>query len=100
MLLLLLTLYISFQRVTSPIATATDHRTTFQRKSPSIESTASFKVNTNNVPADNNPNGLVSKSGPFDYLYEFSETRKVLEDFFKSPDEPLPSDCNDSEIVS
>lgn len=27
-----------------------------------------------------------TKNGPFDYLYEFSETRKVLEDFFKSPD--------------
>lgn len=27
-----------------------------------------------------------TKTGPFDYLYEFSETRKVLEDFFKSPD--------------
>lgn len=31
--------------------------------------------------------GGVDKHGPFDYLYEFSETRKVLEDFFKSPDE-------------
>lgn len=37
------------------------------------------------LPADN-ISSLVSPSGStFDYLYEFSETRKVLEEFFKCP---------------
>lgn len=37
------------------------------------------------LPADN-ISSLVSPGGStFDYLYEFSETRKVLEEFFKCP---------------
>ena len=42
---------------------------------------------------------IMSKNCTFDYLYEFSETRKVLEDFFKSPDDSIiPLDYNDSEV--
>lgn len=38
------------------------------------------------LPNDNNLSSLESLGGStFDYLYEFSETRKVLEEFFKSP---------------
>lgn len=48
--------------------------------------------------------GTSQKQGPFDYLYEFSETRKVLEDFFKSPDDDDPAAhidfATDSEYVS
>lgn len=48
--------------------------------------------------------GQTQKQGPFDYLYEFSETRKVLEDFFKSPDDDEPAThidfATDSECVS
>lgn len=37
----------------------------------------------------------------FDYLYEFSETRKVLEDFFKCPNEEKKiSEFNESETGS
>lgn len=47
--------------------------------------------------------GTTQKQGPFDYLYEFSETRKVLEDFFKSPDDDDPAAhidfATDSECV-
>lgn len=39
----------------------------------------------------------------FDYLYEFSETRKVLEDFFKCPnndEEKKINDCFESDTGS
>lgn len=40
----------------------------------------------------------ISKESTFDYLYEFSETRKVLEDFFNEPTiDPM---LNDSDSVS
>lgn len=47
-----------------------------------------------------------SKTSTFDYLYEFSETRKVLEEFFKCPageeDKTLEkySDFNGSDVDS
>ena len=36
---------------------------------------------------ENSPDFTISetKTSTFDYLYEFSETRKVLEEFFKCP---------------
>jgi hypothetical protein len=47
-------------------------------------------------PTDNLP------TSTFDYLYEFSETRKVLEEFFKCPDDKTKefekfSDFNESD---
>ena len=40
----------------------------------------------NSVLSTENISSLVSPGGStFDYLYEFSETRKVLEEFFKCP---------------
>uniref|UniRef100_T1GS88 Uncharacterized protein n=1 Tax=Megaselia scalaris TaxID=36166 RepID=T1GS88_MEGSC len=37
------------------------------------------------------PGTIDTKSSTFDYLYEFSETRKVLEEFFKCPSSDKPS---------
>lgn len=37
------------------------------------------------------PDTIDTKSSTFDYLYEFSETRKVLEEFFKCPSNDKPS---------
>lgn len=37
------------------------------------------------------PDAIDTKSSTFDYLYEFSETRKVLEEFFKCPSNDRPS---------
>lgn len=48
----------------------------------------------------NNGDNVSSKTPAFDYLYEFSETRKVLEEFFKCPaadDEKKFSDCAESD---
>lgn len=71
--------------------------------------------NPNTTLLDNNDSGGVSTeptdtknstaySTTFDYLYEFSETRKVLEDFFKCPnneDEKKIVDCfNESDTGS
>lgn len=41
------------------------------------------------------------KSSTFDYLYEFSETRKVLEEFFKCPgnDEKVPENGSDVDSI-
>lgn len=68
-----------------------------QEKPPSeamISSTASaFDITS---PTENLP------TSTFDYLYEFSETRKVLEEFFKCPDDKIKefekfSDFNESD---
>lgn len=37
------------------------------------------------LPADNISSLVTPGGSTFDYLYEFSETRKVLEEFFKCP---------------
>lgn len=41
------------------------------------------------------------KNSTFDYLYEFSETRKVLEEFFKCPgnDEKVPENGSDVDSI-
>lgn len=41
------------------------------------------------------------KNSTFDYLYEFSETRKVLEEFFKNPgnDEKVPENGSDVDSI-
>lgn len=46
---------------------------------------------------------LQTKNNTLDYLYEFSETRKVLEDFFKSPnsiDNDNITKCSDDDWES
>lgn len=58
-----------------------------------INSTSTFDMTS---PTENLP------TSTFDYLYEFSETRKVLEEFFKCPDDKIKefekfSDFNESD---
>ncbi|XP_020287639.1 uncharacterized protein LOC109856598, partial [Pseudomyrmex gracilis] len=53
--------------------------------SPKVEDEEEDSLKPTTLPADN-ISSLVSPGGStFDYLYEFSETRKVLEEFFKCP---------------
>lgn len=53
--------------------------------SPKVEDEEEDSLKPSTLPADN-ISSLVSPGGStFDYLYEFSETRKVLEEFFKCP---------------
>ncbi|XP_070511043.1 serine-rich adhesin for platelets isoform X8 [Cardiocondyla obscurior] len=53
--------------------------------SPKAEEEEEDSLKPSTLPADN-ISSLVSPGGStFDYLYEFSETRKVLEEFFKCP---------------
>ncbi|XP_032684903.1 uncharacterized protein LOC116850552 isoform X4 [Odontomachus brunneus] len=53
--------------------------------SPKVEEEEEDSLKPSTLPADN-ISSLVSPGGStFDYLYEFSETRKVLEEFFKCP---------------
>lgn len=53
--------------------------------SPKVEEEEDDSLKPSTLPADN-ISSLVSPGGStFDYLYEFSETRKVLEEFFKCP---------------
>lgn len=53
--------------------------------SPKVEEEDEDSLKPSTLPADN-ISSLVSPGGStFDYLYEFSETRKVLEEFFKCP---------------
>ena len=50
-----------------------------------VEEEEEDSLKPSTLPADN-ISSLVSPGGStFDYLYEFSETRKVLEEFFKCP---------------
>uniref|UniRef100_A0A1I8N641 Uncharacterized protein n=1 Tax=Musca domestica TaxID=7370 RepID=A0A1I8N641_MUSDO len=49
-----------------------------------------------------NPLTIPTKSSTFDYLYEFSETRKVLEEFFKCPssdDKPIIENSSDVDSI-
>lgn len=53
--------------------------------SPKADEEEEDSLKPSTLPADN-ISSLVSPGGStFDYLYEFSETRKVLEEFFKCP---------------
>jgi len=48
------------------------------------------------------PLSLHTKSSTFDYLYEFSETRKVLEEFFKCPstdEQPIMENGSDVDSI-
>ncbi|CAL7941447.1 unnamed protein product [Xylocopa violacea] len=53
--------------------------------SPKIEDEEEDSLKPPTVPIDNISNLVSSGGSTFDYLYEFSETRKVLEEFFKCP---------------
>ncbi|XP_076756441.1 uncharacterized protein LOC143426716 isoform X8 [Xylocopa sonorina] len=53
--------------------------------SPKIEDEEEDSLKPPSVPIDNISNLVSSGGSTFDYLYEFSETRKVLEEFFKCP---------------
>ncbi|XP_046801574.1 probable serine/threonine-protein kinase DDB_G0282963 isoform X1 [Lucilia cuprina] len=52
--------------------------------------------------SSSNPLSIPTKSSTFDYLYEFSETRKVLEEFFKCPsndDKPIIENSSDVDSI-
>ncbi|XP_043263248.1 uncharacterized protein LOC122403668 isoform X6 [Colletes gigas] len=53
--------------------------------SPKIEDEEEDSLKPSTLPTDNISNLVSSGGSTFDYLYEFSETRKVLEEFFKCP---------------
>ncbi|XP_053984535.1 uncharacterized protein LOC128879428 isoform X6 [Hylaeus volcanicus] len=53
--------------------------------SPKIEDEEEDSMKPSTLPIDNISNLVSSGGSTFDYLYEFSETRKVLEEFFKCP---------------
>ncbi|XP_017792697.1 PREDICTED: uncharacterized protein LOC108574588 [Habropoda laboriosa] len=53
--------------------------------SPKIEDEDEDSLKPSTIPTDNISNLVSSGGSTFDYLYEFSETRKVLEEFFKCP---------------
>lgn len=62
-------------------------------------------IDTLNLQATS-PTSALPATSTFDYLYEFSETRKVLEEFFKCPTDELASklekfsDFNESDVES
>ncbi|XP_071863822.1 uncharacterized protein isoform X9 [Bombus fervidus] len=53
--------------------------------SPKVEDEEEDSLKPSTIPTDNISNLVSSGGSTFDYLYEFSETRKVLEEFFKCP---------------
>ncbi|XP_061928069.1 uncharacterized protein LOC107992898 isoform X9 [Apis cerana] len=53
--------------------------------SPKIEDEEEDSLKPSIISTDNISNLVSSGGSTFDYLYEFSETRKVLEEFFKCP---------------
>ena len=78
--------------------------TTPARSTNSVPAVISNAASTSTLPS--NIAGALSlpvKSSTFDYLYEFSETRKVLEEFFKCPsndEKPLEVSSDIDSIVS
>lgn len=74
---------ISFQRITLPTS--------------NYDSQHAITDTTTNTPS-HVFSDEISKESTFDYLYEFSETRKVLEDFFNEP--AIDPILNDSDSVS
>lgn len=59
-------------------------------------------VTATTVPSSSIPLSLHTKSSTFDYLYEFSETRKVLEEFFKCPsndEQPIMENGSDVDSI-
>ncbi|XP_043499745.1 uncharacterized protein LOC122522601 isoform X5 [Polistes fuscatus] len=71
--------------IETAIAHTEDQSLNVSPSSPKIEDEEEDSLKPPALPADN-ISSLVSPGGStFDYLYEFSETRKVLEEFFKCP---------------
>ncbi|XP_014607424.1 PREDICTED: uncharacterized protein LOC106788567 isoform X12 [Polistes canadensis] len=71
--------------IETAIAHTEDQSLNVSPSSPKIEDEEEDSLKPPVLPADN-ISSLVSPGGStFDYLYEFSETRKVLEEFFKCP---------------
>ncbi|XP_015188215.1 PREDICTED: uncharacterized protein LOC107072631 isoform X3 [Polistes dominula] len=71
--------------IETTIAHTEDQSLNVSPSSPKIEDEEEDSLKPPALPADN-ISSLVSPGGStFDYLYEFSETRKVLEEFFKCP---------------
>lgn len=58
---------------------------TVNASSPKVEDEEDDSLKPSTLPTDNISNLVSSGGSTFDYLYEFSETRKVLEEFFKCP---------------
>nr|XP_012138491.1 PREDICTED: uncharacterized protein LOC100882469 isoform X2 [Megachile rotundata] len=58
---------------------------TANASSPKVEDEEDDSLKPSTLPTDNISNLVSSGGSTFDYLYEFSETRKVLEEFFKCP---------------
>ncbi|XP_029032975.1 uncharacterized protein LOC114871353 isoform X3 [Osmia bicornis bicornis] len=58
---------------------------TVNAPSPKVEDEEDDSLKPSTLPTDNISNLVSSGGSTFDYLYEFSETRKVLEEFFKCP---------------
>uniref|UniRef100_A0A1B0APN4 Uncharacterized protein n=1 Tax=Glossina palpalis gambiensis TaxID=67801 RepID=A0A1B0APN4_9MUSC len=59
-------------------------------------------LNVTTSTTSSNPLSIPTKSTTFDYLYEFSETRKVLEEFFKCPsneDKPIIENISDVDSI-
>lgn len=68
-----------------------------------IAAASSKPVTTTVATFSNSGFSIPTKSSTFDYLYEFSETRKVLEEFFKCPsvdDRPIENGSDVDSIVS
>lgn len=67
-------------------------------------STSSYLTTSSTTNANRSPLTTAANTTTFDYLYEFSETRKVLEDFFKCPntdEDKKITDCfNESDTGS
>ncbi|XP_046836200.1 uncharacterized protein LOC124431831 isoform X10 [Vespa crabro] len=71
--------------IETTIAHTEDQSINVSPSSPKIEDEEEDSLKPPALPTDN-ISSLVSPGGStFDYLYEFSETRKVLEEFFKCP---------------
>ncbi|KAK2582138.1 hypothetical protein KPH14_004502 [Odynerus spinipes] len=71
--------------IETTIAHTEDQSINVSPSSPKIEDEEDDSLKPPALPTDN-ISSLVSPGGStFDYLYEFSETRKVLEEFFKCP---------------
>lgn len=95
--------------------TSSTTATTAQAAPPAAATTTMTPLNVNNalssstVPSmmsmtmnSSNPLSIPTKSSTFDYLYEFSETRKVLEEFFKCPsndDKPIIENSSDVDSI-
>lgn len=84
-----------------PTTTTASANIVEQMVSPSSHN---YLAPTPTVSANRSPLATSTNTTTFDYLYEFSETRKVLEDFFKCPnaeDDKKIADCfNESDTGS